>query len=106
MAPGKITASSVAAPSKPATPDVVPGTIRLSRLPDGTAIARVEEISQWLTVKQAAKIACIGDDLIRGKCEDGTLSHRWKNHGGPGGTILIDAASFHKWLKSLCNVVQ
>jgi hypothetical protein len=87
--------------AKPTWPSTVIGTIKLSRLPDGTALARVQEISQMLTVREAAQIARCGRDLIRARVEDGTLAHRWKNHIGERGTILVEAESLQQWLRGL-----
>ena len=76
----------------------LPGIISLTRLPDGTAIARIEEIGEWLTVREACDQAHCGEDLIYARVDDGTLTHRWKNHEGERGTILIHAGSFKMFL--------
>lgn len=77
---------------------VLPGLISLVRLPDGTAIARVDELSEWMTAREAAKHAHCGEDAITGLCEDGTLTWRWKKFEGAGGTRLILAGSLQEFI--------
>jgi hypothetical protein len=77
---------------------LLPGLISLARLPDGTAIARVHELTAVITTKEAARLAHCGEDLITGLCEDGTLTWRWKNFAGQGGCRLIYAPSLQQWI--------
>jgi hypothetical protein len=82
----------------------LPGLIHLQRLADGTAIARVVGISQWLTVRECCERGHCGEDLIYARCQDGTLTHTWKNHVGPRGTLLVDAQSFSMWMQERVQV--
>ena len=70
----------------------------------GEARVRITSMPDWLTVREACEFAQCGEDLVRGRVEDGTLTHRWKDHVGERGTLLIHGGSLKMWIDQRVHI--
>jgi len=80
------------------------GIISVTRLPNGQQALRIEEIPDWIPTREAAERNKSCEDVITNLCIDGTLTWRWKNHEGAGGTRLVYAPSLQKYIEGKTHI--
>ena len=76
----------------------LPGIVVITRNAAGDQVIKVKEIADWLTVLECCERVPCCEEVIYALCDDGTLTWKWKNFEGAGGTKLIHAGSFQMWL--------